>query len=259
MAKRRKDMPEAVKITNFDRKLGSFKNKKGINLHFLMPKWPFRMIICSPTAGGKSNLCLNLICNEGLLHFDKLFVFARHLGEDKWRYIKDFRDKMQEKINEAVEECPQDFPEKMDDISIFSEDLNDMPKLGDLDDSEQTLIIFDDWVNVQDQKLIEDYFIMSRKANVSCIYMTQMFHKCPDFIKTQSSHVAVFKLGNKRCLTELSKTFSGRVGHKRFMEIFKEATQKPYSFLFIDKNTDNDHLHLRCGFDKLLITPDNPI
>ena len=252
-----KNDPNAIKIINFDEKLEEFKDKKAINIHFLMPQWPFRFVVVSPTGGGKSNLVMNILCND-LIHFDRLFVFAKILDEDKWLFIKDIRDRMQIAIDLEIEENPDDFDEgpPMPPISIFSRDLKDLPALEDLDKNDQTLVIFDDFVNEKNKtmiKRIEDFFIMSRKKNVSIIFMTQLFHKCPDFVKTQASHIAAFKLGNKRCITELAKTFATRVDHKRFLELFKEATAKEYQFMLIDRKTENPNLHLRCGFDNCII------
>ncbi len=257
-----KNNPKAVQIINFDKKLEEFKDKKSINKHFLMPQWPFRFVVVSPTGGGKSNLVLNLLEND-CIHFDRLFVFAKVLDEDKWQFIKDIRDRMQAAIDHEIEKHPEQFEDEdgneieIPSISIFSSNLDDLPTLDEIDKEEQTLVVFDDFVNERDKaniKIIEDFFIMSRKKNCSIIFMAQQFHKCPTMVKTQASHIAAFKLGNKRCITELAKTCATRVDHKRFLELFREATSEPFSFMLIDMKTENPHLHLRCGFDNCLIS-----
>ncbi len=54
-------------------------------------------------------------------------------------------------------------------IAHFSQSLNDIVKLNSLDPNEQTLIVFDDFVNEKDQDKIKDLFIKGRKRNASKI------------------------------------------------------------------------------------------
>ena len=52
--------------------------------------WPFRMIIIEPSSTGKTNTLLHLINN---LHpIDKIYLYAKDIGEDKYNYLINIRE-----------------------------------------------------------------------------------------------------------------------------------------------------------------------
>ena len=52
--------------------------------------WPFKMLIIGPSGLGKTNTLLHLINN---LHpIDKIYLYAKDIGEDKYKYLINIRE-----------------------------------------------------------------------------------------------------------------------------------------------------------------------
>jgi len=96
--------------------------------HPLAPKWPFRLIICGPTGCGKTNLLLNLIFQY--LYFNKLYVYAKMLDEDKYIYLQDVFEQMREKAEKI-------YGDQIDDLALFRSNLTDVDSVNDVDDRKQ--------------------------------------------------------------------------------------------------------------------------
>ena len=50
-----------------------------------MPDRCFRMLICAPSGGGKTNLLLDMIYM--LLYYDKIFLYAKNLQQSKYQHL----------------------------------------------------------------------------------------------------------------------------------------------------------------------------
>ena len=66
-----------MEIPNYDR-----KNKKTDfkQLYQYIPKDTFRMILASPSGGGKSNLLYHML-SKPLLYFDQVHLYAKNLKQ----------------------------------------------------------------------------------------------------------------------------------------------------------------------------------
>ena len=52
--------------------------------------WPFKMLIIGPSGLGKTNTLLHLINN---LHpIDKIYLYTKDIGEDKYKYLINIRE-----------------------------------------------------------------------------------------------------------------------------------------------------------------------
>ena len=73
-----------MELTNFD--LESSKRKG--HHHWLLPS-NIRCIICGPSGCGKTNLLLNLLLKKGYLKFDRLHLYSKSLGREKYQFLRD--------------------------------------------------------------------------------------------------------------------------------------------------------------------------
>ena len=98
-----------------------------------------------------------------------------------------------------------------------------------MEDETQKVIIFDDFICEKNQKPLIDYFIRGCHKNCSVIYLSQSFYKTPKDIRLNCSHFCVydFPSSNERSL------ISRELGVNK--DQYVKATQKPYSFLYVDK------------------------
>ena len=74
-----------MKIPNYDqrRRVKSFKQVKGCEF---MPQDTFRMLIAEPSGSGKTNL-LVFMTKTPLVYYDKVFLYARKLEQDKYKSL----------------------------------------------------------------------------------------------------------------------------------------------------------------------------
>ena len=51
-----------------------------------MPDRCFRMLICAPSGGGKTNLLLDMIYR--LVYYDKIYLYAKNLQQNKYHIAR---------------------------------------------------------------------------------------------------------------------------------------------------------------------------
>jgi len=64
----------------------------------LAPKWPFRMLITGPSGCGKTNTLLEMILT-GFLHFDKIYLYAKNIQQDKYQFLIKTINELEEAMN----------------------------------------------------------------------------------------------------------------------------------------------------------------
>ena len=139
-----------------------------------MPSNTFRMLMCGPSGCGKTNTLMHMLYN--LLYFDKIYLFSKNLEQPKYR-------KLLETIEPISEEVGYDIIEASNDEII---------PLDQLDNDNQKIVIFDDFVCEKNQKPLVDYFIGGRHKNCSVIYLNQSYYLNPKDIRLNCSHFCIF-------------------------------------------------------------------
>ena len=114
-----------MEITNFD--LESSKRKT--HHHWLLPS-SIRCIICGPSGCGKTNLLLNLLLKKGYLKFDRLHLYSKSLGQEKYQFLRDWATMLKEIAGREV--------------ASFHSSSDDIIPIEDLDKEERSIMIFDD-------------------------------------------------------------------------------------------------------------------
>ena len=206
----------------------------------LAPKWPFRMIVVGSSGSGKTNMVLDLI--QKYIPWQVLIVYARHMGP------------AYEALRRKVEAKERRLKRP---ISFWSDTLEDAIPVDELSPENRNLVIFDDFVlDRKHQDVISDYFVRGRHRNCSCIYISQSYYDIPKIIRTNSSHVAIFKGYNGHDLVGLWKDHGAGMKRGDFERYLREATRRPYGFAFIDNSPARAELRWRIGFDTLVLPDD---
>ena len=115
----------------------------------------------------------------------------------------------------------------------------------------KVLIVFDDMIAdmVNNKKLnpvVTELFIRGRKLNISIVFITQSYLKVQKEVRLNTTHFFIMKIPNKRELQQIALNHSSDVDFKDFIQIYKNYTAKPYSFLVNDKTLpSNNPLRLR--------------
>ena len=82
--------------------------------------------------------------------------------------------------------------------------------------------------------VVIELFIIGKKLNISISFITQSYLKVPKDVRLNSAHCFVMKISNKRELQQIALHHSSDIDFKDFMNIYKNFTAEPYSFLVID-------------------------
>ena len=107
-----------MKIPNYDVKDDSSSNYKQ-KVSF-MPDRCFRMLICAPSGGGKTNLLLDMIYR--LVYYDKIYLYAKNLQQNKYQHLMKLFEPISEEIGYPIIETSNN---KIIPLSELSDDNTD--------------------------------------------------------------------------------------------------------------------------------------
>ena len=196
-------------------------------------KTPFRMCVSAPSGSGKTTFLLNLLqrFSTGKGTFAKIYIITRNADESLYNYLKTKSDQIF--IKEGLENLPN------------------LDKDFDKTDGTQSIVCFDDLVLAKNQKPIENYYLRSRKFNVSCVYLSQAYHSIPIFIRKNSQYVVILKLGGQREVNRILSDFGLGVSKEQMLGMYEFATSQKFSPLLIDAEAEKDK-KFRKGFLEVL-------
>ena len=195
-------------------------------------KWPYRMLIITPSGSGKTNALLNLIQkqdNDSLI--DKIYLCATDLNEPKFEFlIKKREDAGIKNLND-----PSAFIEYsniMDDVYKNIDNYNPKRK-------RKVLIVFDDMIadvisNKNFQAIIKELFVRCRKLSVSLVFLTQSYFKVPKGVRLNSPHYLIMKICDKTELQNIACNQSAGIHYEDFLKIYGNCAKESYSFRTID-------------------------
>ena len=208
---------------------------------------PLRMFIIGPSGSGKINALLHLIQNlNNTDPIDKTYLYAKDLGEPKYKFLIDNREKAGMKnFNDPAAFI--EYSNTMDDVFKNIDDYNTKRK-------RRVLIVFDNMIadimtNKKFQSIIKELFIRRRKLNISIVFITQSYFNTPKDARLNSTHYLLMKIQSKRELQNIARDNSGDVDFKDFLKIYKDCTREPYSFMTIDTTlSSSDPIRFRKNF-----------
>ena len=200
-----------MEIPNYDSNIDKTNSYK--QLYQYMPNDTFRMLICGNSGSGKTNMLYHMLMKP-LLFYDQIHLYGKNLEQQKYQDMISTFDEISQSVGCNVLVCSND------DI---------VPVENLMDNTAQKIVIFDDYVCDKNQKPLIDYFIRGRHKNCSVIYLSQSFYGTPKDIRLNCSHFCVYEFpsSNERNL------ISRELGVDK--EQYINATNKPYSFLYVDK------------------------
>ena len=186
---------------------------------------PFTMIVSGPTSSGKS-------------------VFTRRLIKHAQQII--------EPAPERILYCYgvyQDIFTTMNDIEFHE----GVPQLNQFDGKQRTLLILDDLMHETSKTVSQIFTKISHHGNVSVVYLTQNIfyaNKENRTITLNAQYIVLFKnVRDKSQIAFLARQmYPGKAAH--MVEAYSDATDAPFSYLFIDlkPRTDEQHRLRACIF-----------
>ena len=188
-----------------------------------IPDHPYRILIIGDSGSGKTNSLLNLINQQS--DIDNIYLYAKDPYEAKYQFlIKKREDVGTKQFNDS-----KAFIE-------YSNNMNDIYKnIEDYD------VIADMLSNQKLNPIVTKLFIRGRKLNICIVFIIQSYFAVPQNIRLNSTHYFIMKIPNKRKLQQTVFNYLSDSDFKDFMNLYKNCTAKPYSFLVTDATLASDN------------------
>ena len=192
----------------------SLKSLTSVEVMTLKMQHPFTALISGPSGSGKTQFTLKLIrCGDKLV--------TPPPQEIVWCYG-----------------VYQDVFAKMSNVRF----IEGLPDINEFDGSKRLLLVIDDLMHEANEKVAQIFTKGSHHKNISVLFLTQnIFHssKHNRTMNLNSHYIVLFK--NPRDIGQVA--ILGRQMFpkpKFFEEAFKDATSRPYGYLFIDLKPNTD-------------------
>ena len=130
-----------------------------------MPDRCFRMLICGKSGCGKTNTVLHMLIKP-LIYYDKIYLYSKNLEQEKYTHLSEILEKIAE-----VNKMPID--------EIFHSSNEEIIPISEMEDRNQKVIIFDDYVCEKNQEDIYIYiyiFLLGRHKNCCVIYLSESYY-----------------------------------------------------------------------------------
>ena len=222
-------------MINFDDYVNANKTEHNENCPYI-PDKPYRVLIMGGSGSWKINVLLNLTENQP--DIDKIYLFAKDPYEAKYQYLVNKRESVG--INHFKD--PEAFIEYSNDLHNVYKNINYYnPNIEN-----KILIIFDDMFadmthNKKLDSIVTELFIRGRKPNIYLVFINQSYFKVPKHVRLNTSHFFIAKILNKRELQQIAINHSSDISTKDFINIYRECTAEPYSFLVNDTTLASDN------------------
>lgn len=215
--------------------------KKEVVINNLAPHWPFRAIYCGRSGSGKTNALLSMVSNH--IPWQVIAVYARHLDNAQYTGLREKIQKWEEKHDKVV--------------SVWSDKLEDLQSVNDVEPTQRKLIVIDDFLLEKDQSRVVEYFVSGRHKNCSIIYVSQAYFRIPKTIRDNATHLACFRGMNGFDRSGIWKDACATMKKEQFEDFYNAATKDDkYGFIFVDRDAKLPELTYRIGYDELYIPLD---
>jgi hypothetical protein len=205
----------------------------------VVPSLPFRMLVTAKSGGGKSSLLGNILLRDSWYNKDfegeNIYIFSGSLkSDDKLATIIKQKDIPPENLFGGYH---NDVGNELYDMLVedFIEFRKDHPKKT----PPHTLIIFDDLSfsgdlkNTGKQSFIERLAANSRKHNISFVILAQKYSQISTGVR-ENATAAFFGESTTKQEELIANDYAYRMKKAEFIKMMDQATDAPFSFLFIN-------------------------
>ena len=199
-----------------------------INKKKLPIKYPFRLCIVGGSGVGKTQSLIWFI--ERSKAFNKMYLYAKKLDQPLYLYL--------------IDEWKNRSKEQKQALIKYSEELEQVFSLDEIDESIQNLIIFDDRIVEKNLRHVEELFIRGRKSNCSIVFISQSYFAISRRISQNSNYCLLNKGLLGKDLVNIATAHSGSVDSKELRDIYIKST-KDSDLVLID--VINSNLYKKFG------------
>jgi hypothetical protein len=209
--------------------------------HPVLPRLPMRAIAVGPSGSGKTVFIQSLIVDlmrtrGGGSCFLHIYVWSPSILLDPvWATVREFAKKVLKQEDDCFfsEFHTQDLQAVIDKQQKLITQLKErgtkmLPNI---------LVVIDDFADdaavARRETLLHQLFMRGRHSKISTLIATQKFRALAPQMRTQALSFFIFKLRSQQELDALLDEVSALGGRKLVDSFYREATRKPYSFLYI--------------------------
>ena len=214
-----KKVPKVLKVND------ALETNKYKPIHENLPQPQFLCLCIGSVRSGKTNYLINALRNSddfyGDDYWDYYKIISNTINNDtKGKYFKD-----------AFHDVEDHYTDAMIQELIASQkkyEREDMPTM---------CILLDDILSRDFKKTNDISFLCSkfRHYEMSIFLTTQSFRSVSTIIRNNATNVLIFRQNNQKELEKIKEEYSELCGsEEQFMEYYNLAHDKPYSFLYID-------------------------
>jgi len=227
------------------------------------PDLPTSFILAAPTASGKSQIILNLFLRYYKDQFMRIWFFSPSIKLDpQYAPLRKYLEKMSDQDREPLmfEDLDQQALGRiLDDQRAICEEcrkrkqpipqvavcLDDLADRGDILQKRQGASSGGSW--------LVSLATRGRHFGVTWIVSSQVLNLVGTVIRKNVRCMCVWRLRNHKEVETLCEELSGVYDKNTLMDMYREATAEPYSFLFVrlDAKTRETMFYLR--FEACLI------
>ena len=245
---------QAPKITPVQLKEYNGKQSKYSDV---APKLPMRSMLVAPSGAGKTVLLINMILDIYRDCFSRIYVWSPSINVDStWKPVKDYiRDHIKPNDRENIYFDSYEASE-LEAVIKTQQKVIDYQKEQKHKDLYQILICIDDFADdtnfTRKSTLLHQLYIRGRHYMISTITSTQVWKAISPIVRKNVTHLFVYRLRNYADLEGIIEEMSAIYDKKTLLQIYHEAVDEPYSFLYINlMQKDRTKMFLQ-RFDKYL-------
>jgi len=223
-----------MQIINFD----PIPDKKKKETSWLLPD-PLRCLLIAPAGSGKTNLLLNILTNDKIFTYDRLYIYSKTISQPKYQLLKDYFSAIEKETKEQM--------------AWFFDDTDAVIEPEDLDKDYKNCMIFDD-CQLESQKTICKYFVQGRHSNCSVFYCAQSFVELKkSYIRGNANFLIVFKV-DKSILNLLYQQFvSLHMDKEKWTDFLSKCFRDKHDFISISPFDSLNDGFLRRSLDEFYI------
>ena len=191
--------------------------------HEHLPKVPLRVVLLSPSGGGKTVLLTNLILNQYRGCFERIYVFSPSSDLDNtWLPVKKYQEDVLKVSQDKNEKCYFDSydPEDLENIISTQNKITKHLKQQGRKTIFSILIVVDDFADdsrfSRQSKLLHSLFTRGRHDSISTIVSTQKFNALHPIIRVNATALIVYRLRNHKELEAFLKETSALMDKKLY-------------------------------------------
>ena len=242
-----KKVPKVLKVND------ALETNKYKPIHPHLPQPQFLTLCIGSVRSGKTNYLINALRNG-----DDFY------GDDFWDYYKIISNTINNDTKgKYFKDAFQDVDDHYTDQMI--KDLVSSQKKYDREDMPTMCILLDDILSRDFKKTNDISYLCSkfRHYEMSIFLTTQSFRSVSNIIRNNSTNVLIFRHNNQKELEKIKEEYSELCGSEDlFMEYYNLAHDQPYSFLYIDGQTNPARFYRRhetlLGIGKKKVVNETP-